>query len=252
MTATLRCEGIRKAYGGVGVLHGIDLAIGAGDILGLVGANGAGKTTLIDIIGGQQTANAGTVWLGAERLVGKPSERAQRGMARTFQRPQVALELTLRENVAIGLAARELTSLPRILAHAWRGIVAGTLSEGGAVETICRRLALQGLDRLAGEVTFGELRLVEVGRALLQHPKFIVLDEPFSGVGDAGIAGIIGALQAIREEGCAVLLIDHNVDLLTKVVDRMALLAQGEIVVDADVPTCLASERFRSTYIGAV
>jgi branched-chain amino acid transport system ATP-binding protein len=251
MTAVLRCAGIRKSYGGVAVLHGIDLAVGAGEILGLVGANGAGKTTLIDIIGGQQPANDGTVWLGDDRLAGKPSTRARRGLARTFQRPQVALELSLRENVAIGLAARTLTSLPRILARAWRGIITSGLPEADEVDAICRRLALAELDRPAGAVTFGELRLVEVGRALLQRPKLVVLDEPFSGVGDAGIAGIIGALEALREEGCAVLLVDHNVDLLTRVVDRMALLAQGEIVVDADVATCLQSERFRSTYIGA-
>jgi branched-chain amino acid transport system ATP-binding protein len=84
----------------------------------------------------------------------------------------------------------------------------------------------------------------------MQHPRIVILDEPFSGVGDAGITGIIRALQAIRNRGCAVLLVDHNVDLLTSVVDRMALLAQGEIVIDADVATCIGSERFRDTYIG--
>jgi branched-chain amino acid transport system ATP-binding protein len=79
-----------------------------------------------------------------------------------------------------------------------------------------------------------------------------MLDEPFSGVGDSGIAGIIEALRRIREQGCAVLLIDHNVDLLTDLADRMALLAQGEIVIEGTVQTCLADDVFRRTYIGAV
>jgi branched-chain amino acid transport system ATP-binding protein len=118
MTHALRCSGIQKAYGGVRVLHGIDLAIRPGEILGLVGANGAGKTTLIDIIGGQQRADRGDIMLGETRLTDSPSARARRGMARTFQRPQVALELSVRENVALGLAARDLTSLPRIVAEA--------------------------------------------------------------------------------------------------------------------------------------
>jgi len=250
MTEALRCSGIQKAYGGVRVLHGIDLAIASGEILGLVGANGAGKTTLIDIIGGQQRADRGDILLGDIRLTDSPSARARRGMARTFQRPQVALELSIRENVAIGLAARELTSLPRIVAEAWRGILSSRVAQAAEVDDTCARLALTGLDRPAEEITFGEMRLVEVARALMQRPKLVILDEPFSGVGDAGVAGITRALQAIRDQGCAVLLVDHNVDLLTSLVDRMAMLAQGEIVIDTDVATCLASERFRSTYIG--
>ncbi len=86
----------------------------------------------------------------------------------------------------------------------------------------------------------------------MQEPKVIVLDEPFSGVGDAGIDGIISAMKKLREMGCAILLVDHNIDLITPLVDRMVLLAQGEILVEGDVETCLSSELFRSTYIGVV
>ena len=250
MTSALRCSGIQKAYGGVRVLHGIDLSIAPGEILGLVGANGAGKTTLIDIICGQQRADRGDILLDEYRLIDSPSARARRGMARTFQRPQVALELSIRENVAIGLAARELTSLGRIVAQAWRGIISSGVAQVAEVDDTCARLALIELDRPVADITFGEMRLVEVARALMQQPKLVILDEPFSGVGDVGVAGITRALQAIRTQGCAVLLVDHNVDLLTSLVDRMALLAHGEIVIDTDVATCLASDLFRSTYIG--
>ena len=250
MTSALRCSGIQKAYGGVRVLHGIDLSIAPGEILGLVGANGAGKTTLIDIICGQQRADRGDILLDEYRLIDSPSARARRGMARTFQRPQVALELSIRENVAIGLAARELTSLGRIVAQAWRGIISSGVAQVAEVDDTCARLALIELDRPVADITFGEMRLVEVARALMQQPKLVILDEPFSGVGDVGVAGITDALQAIRTQGCAVLLVDHNVDLLTSLVDRMDLLAHGEIVIDTDVATCLASDLFRSTYIG--
>ena len=248
----IRCLAVHKSYGGVGVLHGVTLHADPGEIVGLVGANGAGKTTLVDIIAGQQRADSGAILLGASELTGAPSARALQGLARTFQLPQVAHDLSLRDNVAVGLAARRLISVAHVLRAAWRGIITATTPEQEEIEAVCDRVALADIDRAASEVTFGELRLVEVARALIQHPKLIILDEPFSGVGDSGVKGIMAALAAIKTQGAAVLLIDHNVDLLTDIVDRMALLAQGEIVVDGDVATCVSSERFRSTYIGAV
>ena len=251
MTA-LRCTGIRKAYGGVGVLHGVGFTVAAGEILGLCGANGAGKTTLIDIIGGQQPHDAGTIELGGTALTGDAAHRSRAGLARSFQRPQVAADLSLRENIALGLAGASIGSVGRMLRGFVRGIVEGACAGLDQVEAAARHLSLDRLDRRAGDVTFGELRLVELARALVQQPRLIMLDEPFSGVGDSGIAGIIEALRRIRAQGCAVLLIDHNVDLLTALVDRMALLAQGEIVIQGTVETCLADDVFRRTYIGTV
>ncbi len=251
MTA-LRCTDIRKAYGGVDVLQGVGFAVSAGEIFGLCGANGAGKTTLMDIIGGQQTHDTGVIELDGRTLVGDVASRAHAGLARTFQRPQVAADLTLRENIALGLAGARLGSVGQLV----RGFVAGMLARTTVaielVETAATDLSLDRLDRRAGDVTFGELRLVELARALLQRPRLIMLDEPFSGVGDNGIEAIVEALRRLRARGCAILLIDHNVDLLTALADRMALLAQGEIVVTGTVAACLADEVFRRIYVGAV
>lgn len=253
MREMLTCHDVYKSYGGVSVLRGVTLDVRAGEILGLIGANGAGKSTLIDIISGLTPATSGEIRIaGTPILQSSAASRAQSGMARTFQHPQVAGELTLRQNILAACGAERLSTAGGALSAFLSGFVNIFVEREDEADAICASLGLRDPDRLASEVTFGELRLVEFARALISKPRVVVLDEPFSGVGDQGIAGIIDALRTLRETGCAILLVDHNIDLITPLVDRMVLLAQGEILVEGDVQTCLASELFRSTYIGVV
>jgi branched-chain amino acid transport system ATP-binding protein len=247
----LRCENIHKSYGGVKVLLGVDFEIRSGEVLGLLGTNGAGKSTLIDIISGVTPPGSGAVYLGGREARGSGGEiRAYQGLARTFQHPQVAKDLTLRENVLIGAGVDELNGLSRVFGSALGGFFKGWGGLNERVERVCADVALHDIDRLAGEVTFGELRLIEVARVLMQKPKVVLLDEPFSGVGDSGIQGIIHSLGKLKAAGAAILLVDHNIDILAPQADRMALLAQGSIVVEGDVRSCLDSPVFRETYIG--
>lgn len=247
----LRCQELFKSYGGVKVLQGVNLHVRSGEILGLVGANGAGKSTLIDIVSGQQSQDSGAIYLGQDLTTGvNPVYRSRQGLARTFQHPQLARELTLRENVITGCTVKKLGGMGQIFAEVVKGIFHPYDDCFTDAEAVCRRVALKDIDRIASDVTFGEYRLVEIARVLMQEPKVVLLDEPFSGVGDSGIEGIIEALQELRSSGCAVLLVDHNIDLLAPLVDRMALLSQGQIVIDSDVKTCLDSQVFRRTYIG--
>ncbi len=247
----LRCDEVLKSYGGVKVLLGVNFEVNGGEILGLLGTNGAGKSTLIDIISGITPLDSGAIYLGEHEARGLGSEkRAYQGLARTFQHPQVAKELTLRENVLIGASVSELKGLPRVFSSALGGFFKGWGALSEQVEQVCADVALTDIDRLAGEVTFGEFRLVEIARILMQKPKVVLLDEPFSGVGDSGIQGIIYSLGKLKAAGAAVLLVDHNIDILAPQVDRMALLAQGRIVVQGDVQSCLTSPVFRETYIG--
>ena len=253
MREMLTCHDIHKSYGGVLVLRGVTLDVRAGEILGLIGANGAGKSTLIDIISGLTPATSGEIRIAGEPILkSSAASRAQVGLARTFQHPQIAGELTLRQNILAACAAERLSSPGRALSTFLSGFVNVFTERDDEADEICDRLGLRYPDRLASEVTFGELRLVEFARALIQKPRVVVLDEPFSGVGDEGISGILDALRTLRATGCAVLLVDHNIDLITTLVDRMVLLAQGEILVEGSVESCLASELFRSTYIGVV
>ena len=243
--------GLTKRYGGVVALENVSLHLRAGEILGLVGPNGAGKTTLVDLISGAQTASAGTLTLRGNRLSGPASKRARAGLARTFQYPQLALELSVRDNLLLGRAARRMPNPWRMTLAAVLGMIRPSMAEDeAAVAAIANELGLRRLDREAGDLTLGEQRLVEVGRALGSDPLVMLLDEPFAGSDASGVAGIIDVIRTVQRRGHAVILVDHNVDLVAGLVDRIVLLDRGKAVFDGDPRECLASPQMQQVYFG--
>ncbi len=244
-------HGLTKRYGGVVALDDVPLRLGGGEILGLVGPNGAGKTTLVDLISGAQAATAGTLTLQGNRLAGPASKRARAGLARTFQYPQLALELSVRDNLLLGRAARRMPNPWRMALAAAVGILRPSMADDeAAVTAIAGELSLSRLDREAGDLTLGEQRLVEVGRALGSDPLVMLLDEPFAGSDAAGVAGIIDVIRTVQRRGHAVILVDHNVDLVAGLVDRIMLLDRGRAVFDGDPRECLASPQMQQVYFG--
>lgn len=249
MSELMECRNIGKQYGGVTALKRIDLSVQTGEIVGLVGANGAGKSTLIDIISGNAEQSRGAVLLHGTEVRGRPGKRARAGISRTFQHPQFAKGLTLRENVACGLAARRMRS-PALVAREWLCSVVYDATDWAAVEQVSDSIGLTELERDAGTVSFGDLRLTEVARALVQQPDFIMLDEPFPGVDEEGVTGVLAALRSLSAQGKGVLLVDHNVDIVAAIADRLVLIADGEVAIEGTVSECLASKVFRERYIG--
>jgi branched-chain amino acid transport system ATP-binding protein len=245
-------RGLTKRYGGVVALDGAALTLRAGEILGLVGPNGAGKTTLVDLISGAQPATAGELLLRGTRLTGPASRRARAGLARTFQYPQLALDLSVRDNLLLGRVARRHSTLWGMVAGAVRGALwPAVAADEAAVESIAGELGIDRLDRLGGDLTLGEQRLVEVGRALGQDPLVLLLDEPFAGSDAGGVAGIVDVIRTVQRRGHAVLLVDHNVDLVARLVDRILLLDRGRVVFHGDPRECLASPQMQRVYFGA-
>ncbi|GAB3119586.1 ABC transporter ATP-binding protein [Glaciibacter psychrotolerans] len=248
--ALLEATGISKSYGGIQALQDVSIRVGAGEILGLVGPNGAGKTTLVDMITGHQIMDRGTLKLRGEPLSGLPAVRARRGLGRTFQHPQLALELTVEENLLVGAAAYRFKS-------AWR-MALGVITDGimhrkqelDAVREVARELGVPDLNELTANLSLGEQRLTEVARALVQNPTVMLLDEPFAGADAHSIEGIVEAIQKVRARGHGVVLVDHNVDLLTSLADRVVLLAQGKVVFEGTPAQCLASEEMQQVYFG--
>ena len=249
----LHCREVSKTYGAVRAVDSVSLTVHAGEVLGLVGPNGAGKTTLVDLIGGEQRPDTGTIHAVGRPLTGPPSRRARfNGMARTFQHPQVALDMTVRENMIVGLAARSMGSLGGMLRQLLRGMVSA--SDPGLnleVDRVAAALGLEAIDRYCMELTLGELRLLEVGRALLMKPALMLLDEPFAGSDARGVSGIRSAIAEILKSGCGLILVDHNVDIVASLAHRIVLLNLGAKVFDGSPRDCLASPEMQAVYFGS-
>lgn len=249
----LTCEGVNKSYGGVEAVRDASFELRRGEILGLIGPNGAGKTTLVDVITGQQRADSGSIKMGGHQMAGPPSKRARLGrFSRTFQHPQLALDLTARENILIGCTAVQMETIPRLVRSALRGFfVTDTNDEQRRIEEVARELNLTGIDRMCSDLTLGEQRLVEVARAVVRDPEVILLDEPFAGGDVRGVSGVTEALQDLLEGGCGILVVDHNVDIVASLVHRIVLMHQGRIVFDGDPEECLASPEMQRVYFGS-
>lgn len=246
----LVASAVSKSYGGIHALSDVSISVGAGEILGLVGPNGAGKTTLVDMITGHQSMDRGAITLKGEPLAGAPAMRARRGLGRTFQHPQLALELTVEENLLVGAAAHRFSS-------AWKlalGILTdGVIQRNDELETVKRvaaELGVPDLREVCANLSLGEQRLVEVARALAQNPTVMLLDEPFAGADAHSVDGITDAIRKVQSRGHGVVLVDHNVDLITSLADRVVLLAQGRRVFEGTPQDCVASVEMQEVYFG--
>lgn len=243
--------GLTKRYGGVLAVTDVDIHVGEGEVLGLVGPNGAGKTTLVDLICGTQSSDSGNLTLDGRTLSGPPSRRARAGLARTYQHPLLAHSLTVRENLIVGMGGVRLRSVGSMITGLIGGVIKGVDAYSlDRAEQLAAEVGLTDLDRLAGDLSLGEQRLVEVARALGQDPRVMLLDEPFAGADSHGIAGIAEVIATIRNRGHGVILIDHNVDIVSEIVDRMMLMQMGKAVFDGNPAECIASEQMKLVYFG--
>lgn len=250
-TTLLEGSGLTKRYGGVVALDDARIRLDAGEVLGLVGPNGAGKTTLVDLISGAQSATSGELRLQGRPLDGPASRRARAGLARTFQHPLLAGDLTVADNLLVGSIAQQFRTPTQMVRGMFRGIGRGAdPCEYARIDALAEELNLGDTTRLARDLTLGEQRLLEVARALLQDPVVMLLDEPFAGADAEGVEGIVDALRTVQRRGHGVILVDHNVDLVASVVDRIMLLAEGRVRFDGDPIECLSSTEMRAVYFG--
>ncbi|HIW69304.1 MAG TPA: ATP-binding cassette domain-containing protein [Candidatus Dietzia intestinipullorum] len=246
----LSVSGITKHYGGVTAVDEVSFAVPAGTVLGLVGPNGAGKTTLLDCIVGTQVASAGAIRVGGRAVGPGPTVRARAGLARTFQHPQLALELSPVENIVPGLVGRRLGSYAGSVRAMFRGL-AGT--PHGALTRAAELAAEYGVtteDVSTGDLGLGAQRLVEIARAMASQPRVLLLDEPFAGSDRNGIAAVSRAIGQARDSGRSVVLVDHNVDLIADLADTVVLLADGRIAFSGDPSECMRSAEMQAVYFG--
>lgn len=248
----LSCRGVERRFGGLVAVTGVDLDIMPGEIFGLVGPNGSGKTTLTNAVTGFYPPQTGEILLDGRPITGLPPHRiAAMGVARTFQNLALFNGLTVLDNVLLG---RHIHMKPGVLSTAlyWWMARPEEIANREVVEEVIEFLQLQGIrDELVDGIPIGLKKRVELARALVAAPRLLILDEPMAGMNQEEkeyMARFI--LDARAERGVSVLLIEHHMDVITGICDRMLALNYGETIATGIPREVVRDPRVIKAYIG--
>jgi lipopolysaccharide export system ATP-binding protein len=232
----LRARELRKVYGGRAVVHGVTLDIRPGEVVGLLGPNGAGKTTTFYMVVGLVPPDGGKVFLGPEDITSLPMYlRAQRGISYLPQEPSVFRRLSVEDNLRAIFETLDLS-------HA---------EQERRIERLLEDFKLGHLRRSQGYMlSGGERRRVEIARALVISPSFILLDEPFAGIDPIAVLDIQGIIRHLKEMGIGVLITDHNVRETLKITSRAYIINNGEILRAGSPEELSTDPQVRKIYLG--
>jgi len=245
MNPLLDVRGLNKRFGGVVATDRVDLQVFPGEIFALIGPNGAGKTTLIAQLGGQLASDGGRITFEGHDITHLIAhERARRGLVRSFQVTRLFKSFSALENVALAVQAVSGSSL-----RAWRAVHAETALFDQA-RAMLEMLGLAAKERFrVDQLAHGEQRLLEVGIALASRPRLLLLDEPMAGMGPQESQAMERLIAALRAQ-CTVLLIEHDVDAVFRLADRVAVLVNGRIIASGDPAQVRSDPNVAMAYLG--
>jgi len=251
--ALLTAQGVSLSFGGLKALDNVSVTVGDGDLLGIIGTNGAGKSTLFSAITGHIRPDEGTVRLdGAEIGSLAVHQRVRRGLARTFQVPREFSHMTVFDNMMTAAPAQAGETLANLLLRPGQVRREEAEIAGHAREL----LGFLNLSRVAGEMagrlSGGQKKLLELGRLLMLRPRCILLDEPFAGVNPVLIDEIAGKVAELNARGMTVVIIEHNLEALARLARRFYVMDRGRVIAEGAPDAVLDDPRVREAYMGGV
>jgi ABC-type branched-subunit amino acid transport system ATPase component len=251
MTALLSAKVLNKSFGGVRAVRDVSFHIAAGSVFAIIGPNGAGKSTMLNLISGVYQPDAGTLRFKGANLAGMPAHRRVRlGIARTFQKIRLFKQLSVLDNVVAGFHVHH--DVP-----AWQYVIHGEAFRRD--HRRCRAeamelLAFMGLatrrDTLAGTLSYGEQRMLEFARALATRPKLLLVDEPAAGLNAAEVDTLLDRIRITRDRGVTVVLVEHNMELVMNVADRVLVMDYGRHLFEGAPAEVQKSEAVLAAYLG--
>ncbi len=243
----LQTELLSKSFGGLSAVRDVSIALRRGELHALIGPNGAGKSTLVNLLSGELKPTSGAITIDGRTMTGASApQMAQAGIARSFQRTNIFAPLTVRENVrlaaqAIHTPTRDLLR-PSASAHSLDARVAVVLERFGLHEAPLR---------IAGTLSHGEQRLLEIAMTLAGDPRVLLLDEPLAGMGNEESEKISQLLKDLARDH-AVLLIEHDMDFVFAVADRMTVMVEGVLIASGPPDAIRADSAVQRAYLGAM
>lgn len=246
----LDAHNVTRRFGGVMALHDVSMYVDPGEIVGLIGPNGAGKTTFFDCLYGTIRPNHGSVSFAGRELSTQPEyRRARLGLGRTFQRIELFPGMSVSDHLIV--AARSRSGRGGV----WRDLIGQgrpTSTERARTNEVLELLGIRAdAERPIEALSLGHGRLVELGRALMAQPKLLLLDEPSSGLDRRETVAMIEVMRQVRDErGTAILLVEHDVEMVAEVTSRAAVLDVGKLIAEGPTHEVLDDPSVRRAYLG--
>jgi ABC-type branched-subunit amino acid transport system ATPase component len=253
----LRTDAVTMLFGGFTALSDITVEVRKGDIHSIIGPNGAGKTTFFNLVTGVLHPNAGEILFeGAALAKTRPNARTARGMARTFQNVRLFEDMTVLENIQVAQHCRHFTTIAQALRHAlFHHRVSQSAPERAMREAAAELLDFVGLgpiqDRNASNLPYGERRLLEIARALATEPRLLLLDEPGAGMNPVETAKLDTLINLIRDRGVTVLLVEHDMNFVMGISDRITVFNFGEKIAEGAPSEIQRNEDVIVAYLGS-